>query len=320
MPETLTGFEYGKIFTRSTKLELGSKLGGKSSYGVVYRLKKYKNRVVKIFIAPTLSKGRKEVAISINMGVKGISPKVFKAGIVGFKKDDPVFYMIMDRIDGDYGTLKKEYPELYVKYEKNIEEQISRLIMKFHSYDYIHGDLKDNNIGFRLMSSGPPRMYLLDFGFSILSDIPLDTNKKFMKGFVKIYRELDLKVNNIIRQGYEEKIQKQLKMELKYNKDIKRTSKGLITINRILKELKKIQNKPYKSTLVEGIQAGPLRLRMGNRHWLIYDPLNANTLHKKPVRDPQSVILTRIGNGINNNINSNLIKNAYMKKKRNSRK
>jgi len=170
------------------------------------------------------------------------------------------------------------------------------------------------------LPKGPPRMYLLDFGFSILSDVKLDTNKKFMKGFVKIYRELELKVNNIIKQGYEEKIEKQLKRELKYNKDIKKTSKGFITINRILKELKKIQSKNYKHILVEGIQAGPLRLRMGNRHWLIYDPLNANTLHKDPVKDPKSVALTRIGNGINNNINSNIIKNAFMKKKRNSRK
>ena len=317
MPRTVTAFEFGKIFTRATKMKLGKLMGEPSTYGIVAQLKSKNNRVVKIFTAPTLKKGRKEVAISINMGFKGLSPKVFKAGIVGFHGDNAVFYIIMDKIDGDYSMLKKNYPQLYVKYEKQIEDQISRLVTKLHSYDFIHGDLKDNNIGFKKMPSGPPKMYLLDFGFSLLAGTSLDTNKKFMKGFVQVYRELELKVNNIISQGYEEKIEKQFMRELKYNKEIKKVLKGPITINAILKELKKIQNKPYKPIYANVKQNGPLRLSMGNRHWVIYDPLNANTLHGKSSNsNSKNKVLSRLGNKRNDSMKSDGFKKLVMKKSR----
>lgn len=292
MPSPKTSIDLRDIYTKRTKQSLGKIIGIPGTYGVVSAIKSQPNRVVKIFLAPDLKRGRKEIAISINMGMKGISPKIYKAGLVGFHNSDVIFYMIMEKIDGDYKYMKLKEPKIYVKYEKKIEEQIHSLVEKLHSYDIIHGDLKDNNIAYKKMKNGPPKMFIIDFGLSLDPGMQIDTNKKFIKGFVKVLRELDFKVNTVINQGLSDFVEQLVKKEIYYNKTMNKTLKN-ITIKNILKELKKIQSKPHKQIYVPVQQNGPLRLSMGNRHWVVYDPLNAKTLHGKPSIKSSNVIKKR---------------------------
>lgn len=278
MPNSFEVNEMISLFRNKVKgeFELGKRIGTPSAYGVVYEIKGQPNKVVKIFKSRRLSLARREVYISINLGWEGIGPKVYKSGMVGVQPGNYVVYCIMEKIDGDIHSLRLKKPKLYKKYKKEIEKEIIRLIENMHKLKFVHADLKEDNMAYKIVK-GKIKLYIIDFGFTSLMGFDIKTNKNLAKAIVSAYKEANFDYKNLVNAGAIHKVQRRYDDELSKNKLLKIKMKKGININTLFKKLNKtkfekqfVNLRPKKFTNAYG--PGVFRYKLANEHWIIYHP------------------------------------------------
>lgn len=179
-----------ELFEEKFGFTLGERIGTKSSYGEAYVMPT-KSKIVKIFRAKTEDFANREIAITTIMGLEGVGPKLFNAG----KLDDKYYYMVMERISGDFLTMPRW---LRKKYEPEINAQILKLMDKMHSLGFIHGDLKWDNIGYKNVKQSAPKIYILDFGLSIKFPRNIRTNLNVVEGIARAYRAIGFRPRNFV--------------------------------------------------------------------------------------------------------------------------
>lgn len=281
-------------FVNKTDIKLGDQIGTGSAYGAVFQLAdaKYKGKVVKIFKARTLIEGRKEIAVSVRMGREGVGPKICLGGIVGHSHGRYVFYMIMTEISGDLYSMKTKHPKMYVKYKKSIKNQIKKLITRMHSRQFVHGDLKDDNIGYLKINNKPPRVYIIDFGFSTLHDKKLKTNKNLANAIVRTYREHGYSYSEMLSMNGFPTVQRRFLEELYRNLKIKK-SKVAIDVKKIYRKTKNVN---FKNLFINIEGGGPVRYQIADEHWIVFNPKEVfpNTVTSLPKSKLATNQITRL--------------------------
>jgi len=275
------------LFRKKVKgeIKLGKQIGTPSSYGAVFEIKGQPNKVIKIFKSRRLSRARKDAYISIYLGNLGIGPKVYKSGMVGLEPGNYVIYCVMDKIDGDIYSLKKEKPLMYKKYKNVIENEIIRLIENMHKENFVHADIKEDNLAYKFYK-GKIHLYIIDFGFTSLMPFSIKTNKNLAKAIVRAYKEQNFNYQNMVNAGAIHKVQRRYDNELFKNKILKITIKKGININSIYKKMNK--NKFKDTTYINFLKPlrtklrtknngnfkgpGAFRYKIANEHWIIYHP------------------------------------------------
>lgn len=281
MPNAATVKTMCNQMLAKTDLKIGKRIGSPSAYGAVFELKgrQQSKKVVKVFLARTLKDGYKEVSISAKMGLEGISPRIYKAGIVGLHNGYHVLYMTMDKISGDLYSMKSKQPLFYERHKKHIKKQIKRLITKMHSMQFAHADLKDDNIGYLSRGNNkPPKMYVIDFGLSTLHNEALRTNKNLATAIVRAYREHNYSYKDVIEMNALPSIQRRFLEELHANLKLKR-SKAAVSIAKMYKQTK---NKNFKNLLINVNGAGPMRYRIADEHWIVFNAKDLMPASNKP--------------------------------------
>jgi len=286
MPNSFEVREMIKNFRNKVKgeIKLGKQIGTPSAYGAVFEIKGEPKKVVKIFKARRLSRARREAYISINLGWEGIGPKVYRSGMVRVKPGDFTVYCVMEKIDGDIYSLKNKNIEMYKKYENDIEKELIRLIQNMHKLKFVHADIKEDNMAYRIIN-GKIQLYIIDFGFSSLMPFSIKTNKNLAKAIVRAYKEQNFSYKNLVNANAVYKVQRRYNNELSKNKILKITMKKGININTIYKKMNKskvksqfVNLKPveYRMRNVgsrpERKLPGAFRYRLANEHWIIYHP------------------------------------------------
>jgi len=177
-----------KFVEQKFRVALGNRLGG-GVHGRIFALQHDNTKVVKIFGAHDDELGRQELVTSYIMGHHRIGPKVYYADHMGGR----LFYMVMDRIDGDLQQLRRS--NVYHRYKRQIDESILNLLKKMHSLGFVHGDLKADNIGYKLQGQGPPRIYIIDFGLTGFKGSSIVNNMNVVQGIAHIYRRHDIDID-----------------------------------------------------------------------------------------------------------------------------
>ena len=279
MPNTIEVKEMINLFKKRVKgeIKLGKQIGTGSAYGAVFEIVGQPKKVVKIFKSRRLSLARREAYISISLGWEGIGPKVYKAGMVGLEPRNYVVYTIMDKIDGDIYSLKKTKPKLYRKHKKEIEKEVIRLIENMHKKKFVHADLKEDNLAYKIVK-GKIELYIIDFGFSSLMPFDIKTNKNLAKAIIIAYKQANFDYQNLVNANAIHKVQRRYDDELLKNKMLKITMKRGININTLYKKLNKTKFEkqfvslgPKNPTNAYG--PGVFRYKLANEHWIIYHPV-----------------------------------------------
>jgi len=283
MPNAVEVKEMTTLFRNKVKgeIKLGKQIGTPSAYGAVFEIKGQPNKVVKIFKSRRLSRARKDAYISIYFGKRGIGPRVYRAGMVGLEPGNYVSYCIMEKIDGDIYSLKKEKPLCYKKNKKIIEKEVVRLIENIHKEDFVHADIKEDNMAYKIVN-GKIKIYIIDFGFSSLMPFSIKTNKNLAKAIVRAYKEQNFDYQNLLNANAIHKVQRRYDDELLKNKILKITMKKGININTLYKKMNK---NIFKGIQINFLRPGPLnknngnfrgpgafRYKIANEHWIIYHP------------------------------------------------
>jgi len=270
MPYSATVKSMVRKLANKTDFKLGKQIGTGSAYGAVFQLKeKSRNkRVIKIFKTRTMSEGRKEIAVSVRMGREGVGPKIYLGGIVGYSQGRYTFYMVMSEISGDIYSMKVKCPSMYEKHKKSIKRQIKKLITIMHSRQFVHADLKDDNIGYLEVKNKPPRVYIIDFGFATLHDKQLKTNKNLAMAIVRAYREHGFSYKDMMAMNGFPSVQRRFLEELHRDLKIKK-SKVAVDVEKIYKKTK---NTNFKNLFINIEGGGPMRYQIADEHWIVFNP------------------------------------------------
>jgi len=287
MPNSFEVKEMTNLFRNKIKgeIKLGKQIGTPSAYGAVFEIKGEPKKVVKIFKARRLSRSRREAYISIFLGREGVGPLVYRSGMVKVKPGDFTVYCVMEKIDGDIYTLKRKNPKLYKKYEKEIEKEVVRLIENMHKLKFVHADIKEDNMAYRIIK-GKIQLYIIDFGFSSLMPFSIKTNKNLSKAIVRAYKEQNFTYKNMVNADAIYKVQRRFNNELSKNKILKITCKKGVNINSLYKKMNKSKYKlefvnihPQRNKGKNNLDSKPLvklpgvfRYKLVNEHWIIYHP------------------------------------------------
>jgi len=269
MPYSATVKSMVRKLAEKTDFKLGKQIGTGSAYGAVFQLKEKSrtNRVIKIFKTRTLNEGRKEIAVSVRMGREGVGPKIYLGGIVGYSQGKYVFYMVMSEISGDIYSMRMKCPNMYEKYKRSIKSQIKKLITIMHSRQFVHADLKDDNIGYLEVKNKPPRVYIIDFGFATLHDKQLKTNRNLAMAIVRAYREHGFTYKDMMAMNGFPSVQRRFLEELHRDLKIKR-SKVAVDVEKIYKKTKNIN---FKNLFINTEGGGPMRYRIADEHWVVFN-------------------------------------------------
>jgi len=287
MPGSATVKSMVKKFYEKYKepLKLGKQIGTPSSYGAVFEIVGEKNKVVKIFKSRTLGYARREAYISIAMGREGVGPKVYKVGMVGVEPGNLVIYTIMEKIDGDLYSLRKKNPTFYRKNERRIKKEVERLIQNMHKRKFVHADLKEDNLAYKMVK-GKIQLYIIDFGFSSLMPFSIKTNRNLARAIVRAYKDQGYSYQNLINGNAVRKVQHRYNNELFRNKILKITMKKGINIDKVYKKMDKKKFKKEMINLIEmfpnnnNVRPGVFRYKLANEHWIIFNP--GEIIHNEP--------------------------------------
>ena len=277
--------EMVKEVEKKTGIKVGAQIGSASSYGRVLKLAGQPNKVIKMFKPLTYNKGRKEVAISIAMGRKEIEigPQIYRAGFIVNKEGSMYFYIIMDKLDGDLRSLMREDRAYLEKWKTNIKESKKQLVTKLHKQQIVHGDLRNDNIGYVIVNKNkPPKLYIIDYGFSVKVPYEIKTPSNLVRSFAMAYKDMDITTKNILVGSYLADVEDTYKRELFLNKTLKKyiknhKKKPVPSVRKLLDDLNNIQNKQvfYPYINIENSGHGT-RYKYAERHWVLWDPANVN--------------------------------------------
>ena len=190
----------------------------------------------------------------------------------------------MDKLDGDLQSIQFKDTKYYEKWYNHIKMEMKRLTHKMHQLKFIHGDIKDDNFGYKKIGDRPPKVYLIDFGFSIKTFEKVETPINIIKGMALVFKDMDITTRNIIAGNYIKNVDYALRKEMFLNTNIKKKVKktNIITAKRVLDEIDKIQNKniifPYINISKTN---GSTRMKVNVGHWTLWNPKEVITQRKR---------------------------------------
>ena len=275
-----------KKIHKMTNFKLGKRIGSDSTYGAIFQLLNDRTKVIKLFKPYSYNKGRKESVIAVRMGMSDIrvGPRVHRVGFIANRDDSLYFYMIMDKLDGDIQSLQFTDSKYYDKWYNHIKREMKKQTHKMHQLQFIHGDIKDDNFGYKKNGTKAPKVYLIDFGFSIKTFEKIEKPENVIKGLALVFKDMDITTRNIIAGNYIKNVDYALRLEMFLNKKIKKQVKrtNIITAKRVLDEIDKIQNKniifPYINISKTN---GSTRMKVNVGHWTLWNPKEVITQRKR---------------------------------------
>ena len=191
----------------------------------------------------------------------------------------------MDKLDGDLQSLQFTDSKYYDKWYNHIKREMKKQTHKMHQLQFIHGDIKDDNFGYKKNGTKAPKVYLIDFGFSIKTFDKVETPVNVIKGLAMVFKDMDITTRNIIAGNYIKNVDYALRLEMFLNKKIKKQVKrtNIITAKRVLDEIDKIQNKnitfPYINISSQTNAATRMKVNVG--HWTLWNPKEVVTQRKR---------------------------------------
>jgi len=156
------------------------KLLGEGSVGIVYQCKNPEGKHVAVKVMesnPMMDPAVFESILEAALATQKIPENVHVVRVIGGGKKGPIYYIVMEMMDG--GTMEKlvEDPSLSFERKLQISAEIAHTLAEIHKRGIVHGDLKPANV---LMSS-TNKPYLNDFylfpsrGAGAMPSMPLGT-------------------------------------------------------------------------------------------------------------------------------------------------
>jgi len=199
---------------------------GEGSYGRVYA---WGEKAVKIWRdqdAPA------ELKIARLLSKCGVGPKIYCSG----KLHGDTHYMIMKRLDGSLRQLKKLHGNK-TEVRQQIDIQLKNLVTKMHALGVVHADLNNSNIGYTYnRKSRTLRLFIIDFGFSVMSKKSFLTGQNLLKLYAQAYRKKGITSDMIMSQGKGSMVRDRFMCELSKNQRIALKGKA-VRVKNILRKI-----------------------------------------------------------------------------------
>jgi len=114
---------------------------------------------------------------------------------------------------------------------------LKNLVTKMHALGVVHADLNNSNIGYTYnRKSRTLRLFIIDFGFSVMSKKSFLTGQNLLKLYAQAYRKKGITSDMIMSQGKGSMVRDRFMCELSKNQRIALKGKA-VRVKNILRKI-----------------------------------------------------------------------------------